>query len=300
VEKNRVLSLAILFVMLAFFQSTFAEEGYFQYKDYQICYEYFPARTEFQDNTPLVLVHGFMGSRTNFYPLITKLRGKIPIFTLDLLGFGDSSKPKVFTYSRSNLAESLASFIENSILEPVDLLGHSMGGEISLFLARNNPHLIKKLILVDSAAYSSTNHIPGWVLSLKPVSAPVIDIFLLNRPMMKYFLKRGFLSGKIPKVRLNSYVDSALKSKARVILDLARDNEGGIKKEEIQKITTPTLIIWGEDDEAVPLEIGRKLDQDLPDSRLVIIPGTAHLPFEEKPEVVSREVLKFTVHENSK
>lgn len=159
-EKKKVLSLAILLVILPLFQSAFAEEEYFQYKNYQICYEYYPARRVLKDKTPLILVHGFMGSRINFYPLIKELRGEIPIFALDLLGFGDSSKPKDFIYSRGNLAESLASFIENLMLGPVNVLGHSMGGEISLFLARNNPHLIKKLILVDSAAYASTDNIP--------------------------------------------------------------------------------------------------------------------------------------------
>jgi len=88
-------------------------------------------------------------------------------------------------------------------------------------------------------------------------------------------------------------VDAALKTKASVILALARDNEGGIGKEAIQKIKVPTLIIWGEEDEAVPLEIGRRLNQDLPDSRLVVIPEAAHLPFEEKKEVVAQEVLEF-------
>lgn len=111
--------------------------------------------------------------------------------------------------------------------------------------------------------------------------------------MLKYFLNQGSLSEDISEERLNSYVNSALQTEARVILDLARDNEAGIKGEEIQEIKIPTLIIWGEDDEAVPLEIGRKLDQDLPDSRLVIIPGTGHLPFEEKTEVVSQEILEF-------
>ena len=292
-EKKKYLSIAILLVMLAFFQSSSGEERYFQYGDYRICYEYFPARTELKDEPALVLVHGFMGSKTNFYPLIQELRGEVPIFALDLLGFGDSSKPKGFVYSRSNLAKSLASFIENSVREPVNVVGHSMGGEVSLFLARDNPQLIKRLILIDSAAYSSSNSIPGWIIYLKPISAPLIDVFLLNRPMMKYFFNRGFLSGDIAEERFNSYVDSALKTKARVVLALARDNEGGFKKEEIQEINIPALVIWGEDDKAIPLELGRTLDQDLPHSRLVIVPDAAHLPFEEKPDVVSQEILKF-------
>lgn len=292
-EKMKLLSVVVLLVILTLPQGGFAEERYYQYGDYEICYEYHPARPELKDKTPLVLIHGFMGSKANFYPLIQELNGEFPIFALDLLGFGESSKPKDFVYSRNNLADSVASFIETWIQRPVNLLGHSMGGEISLFLARDNPQLIENLILVDSAAYSSTNDIPGWVLYLKPVSAPIIDIFLLNRPTMKYFLRRGFLSGEIPEARLKSYVDSALMTKARVVLDLARDNEGGIREEEIREIKTPALIIWGEDDEAVPLAIGRRLDGDLPESRLFVVPESAHLPFEEKPEVVSREILKF-------
>jgi len=293
VEKMKLLSVVVLLVISTLPQGGFAEERYYRYGDYEICYEYHPARPELRDKTPLVLVHGFMGSKANFYSLIQELNGEFPIFALDLLGFGGSSKPRDFVYSRNNLADSVASFIATWIQRPVNLLGHSMGGEISLFLARDNPQLIENLILVDSVAYSSTNDIPGWVLYLKPVSAPIIDIFLLNRPTMKYFLRRGFLSGEIPKARLKSYVDSALMTKARVVLDLARDNEGGIGEEEIRAIKTPALIIWGEDDEAVPLEIGQRLDGDLPESRLVVVPGSAHLPFEEKPEIVSREILKF-------
>jgi len=244
-DKQKLLLLAVLVVIFVSSQSAFAEENYFHYRDYEIYYEYYPAGTEPEDRTPLVLVHGFMGSRTNFYPLIGELDGKLPIFALDLLGFGDSSKPADFTYSRGNLAGSLASFIEVNIARPVHLLGHSMGGEISLFLARNHPQLINKLILVDSVAYSSSNNFPGWVISLEPVSAPFIDIILLNRPVMRNFLKRGFLSDDLSAERQQSYVDAALKTKASVILALARDNEGGIGKEAIQKIKVPTLIIWG-------------------------------------------------------
>ncbi len=292
-DKQKLLLLAVLVVMFVSFQAAFAKGNHFQYGDYEIYYEYYPAGTGLEDKAPLLLVHGFMGSRTNFYPLIGELEGNFPIYALDLLGFGDSSKPADFTYSRNNLAGSLASFIEINIGRPVNLLGHSMGGEISLFLARNHPQLINKLILVDSAAYSSSDNFPGWVVFLEPVSAPFIDIFLLNRPVMRNFLNRGFVSGDLSEERQKSYVDAALKTKARVILALARDNEGGIGGEEIQEIEVPTLIIWGEDDEAVPVEIGRRLNQDLPDSRLVVIPKTAHLPFEEEKEVVAGEILAF-------
>jgi pimeloyl-ACP methyl ester carboxylesterase len=59
------------------------------------------------------------------------------------------------------------------------------------------------------------------------------------------------------------------------------------------RITVPTLIIWGRQDKVIPLLIGRMLDDALPDSELVVIERTAHIPQEETPEAVIPLVLKF-------
>ncbi|MEO6103611.1 MAG: alpha/beta fold hydrolase, partial [Pseudoxanthomonas sp.] len=111
------------------------------------------------DAPTLVMIHGFTGSKENWYPLAARLRGRYRLVIPDLPGWGDSERIKGADYGFVAQSERLAAFIEH--VAPagsataggngVVLLGHSMGGGIASLTAANHPHAIGRIGLFDAA-----------------------------------------------------------------------------------------------------------------------------------------------------
>jgi 3-oxoadipate enol-lactonase len=105
--------------------------------------------------SPLVLCHGFTGSSHDFALQVGALSESQTVITLDQRGHGLSTKTRQTAgYTLEQLTEDLIGFIEQVADAPVDLLGHSMGGRVSLGVALDRPDLIRSLILMDTSAWS--------------------------------------------------------------------------------------------------------------------------------------------------
>ncbi len=104
---------------------------------------------------PLVLCHGYTGSSHDFALQVDALAEHRRVIALDQRGHGRSTKTKeAATYTIDQLTDDLASFIAAVGGGPVDLLGHSMGGRVSLGVALARPDLVRSLILMDTSVWS--------------------------------------------------------------------------------------------------------------------------------------------------
>jgi len=74
------------------------------------------------------------------------------------------------------------------------------------------------------------------------------------------------------------------------MIRLMRHREGDLSQQELKKIDTPSILIWGREDKSVPLVIAERLKSDLSNSRLVVVDNAGHLICEEKPEEISKEL----------
>ncbi len=72
-----------------------------------------------------------------------------------------------------------------------------------------------------------------------------------------------------------------------------RHREGDLEPEDLKKVQNPALLIWGEEDRVVPVSVGKRLHDDLPDSILYSLKDTGHLVPEERPEFVSERIFEF-------
>lgn len=107
------------------------------------------------DGTPFMLCHGFSGSSHDFATHIESLATTRGVATVDHRGHGRSEKlGDTDRYSLDRLAADLVELLDTQIGRPVDLLGHSMGGAISLRVTLNRPDLVRSLILMDTSAWS--------------------------------------------------------------------------------------------------------------------------------------------------
>ena len=250
---------------------------------------------------PVLCLHGLGASTHSFREFREPLSQQHKLILIDFKGFGASPKPKDKHYAIEEHADLILQFIAEHDLRNLTLIGNSFGGAVSLLvslrLCEARLGRLKRLILIDSGGYNL--HLPTH---LKMLRTPILGSLVLHLLPPKLsaltVLKDSYYHDKkITREQIDAYARPIAATGGRhALLETAKqiipkDYEDLIKK--YPRITVPTLIIWGRQDKVIPLLIGRMLDEALPDSKLVVIDETAHIPQEETPEAVIPLVLKF-------
>lgn len=253
------------------------------------------------DGKPIILLHGFGGNLRSWHIISKPLALKNKLFLIDLKGFGLSDKPLDDKYSASDQADIISDFIQKNKFKNLTLVGHSLGGAIALITyiklmeKKNNP--VKSLILISSPAYKQK--VPEFTRLLKiPLLNKLLLVFLPDHFGTKMVLKRCFFDDKkISEKIVENYSDflessgsfDALITTAKEILPKNIDEITSKYKD----IKIPVLLIWGENDQTISLSIGQRLEKDLPNAKLAVIPECGHLPPEEKPQELVKLISEF-------
>lgn len=250
----------------------------------EIYYEYYENKSAKQT---FVLLHGFLSSSFSFRKMIPLMAANYKVVNIDLPPFGKSGKSHQFKYSYENMAETLIQLLENLHLGDVILVGHSMGGQICLNIAHQKPSIVKQIVLLSSSSY-----LP------RMKKAMIYSSYLPFFPFyVKKYLEKSGLEANLQNVVYNQkmideemrqgYMEPFLHNEIfRALSRMIRDREGDLDEKVLKTINTPCLLIWGSHDRVVPLSIGKRLKEDLPNSKLVVINDAGHLIPEEKPSQV--------------
>ena len=219
------------------------EEKYFSHKENRLKY------IELGSGKPVFFLHGGGIEALTYKKFLQKLAEKYHVIAPDLPFFGKSSLPKNMTEGIETLAALLSSFHFNQVA----LIGHSMGGFMSLKLSEENPK-ISALIIVNSAGIK--NNYSGIKIFYQFFVKRTLNEFLLCNFPIFFLILWHF--GK-------NFFRLILKAK----LFLAAKNE--LLKDDLptlEKIKTSTLILWGEDDELFSREIAQTFQQKILGSEL--------------------------------
>ena len=246
----------------------------------------------------LVFIHGFGAASHYWRELEEHFAGTYNTVALDLKGFGYSDKPKDGKYRVSDQADLVKAFIEAKNLANIILVGHSMGGAVALLTSLTlPPDKVKGLILLDSASYGQ--ELPDFIKLLRtPVLNTVGPALLPDRLLVKKMLQKVFYDQtKITDAMIQQYTSYlkypgahyALRQTAKQIIP---ENVDEIIDQTIN-LKIPVLIIWGENDQVLPLSSGQRLHYDIKDSEFVIIPESGHDPHEEKPAETIQAMTSF-------
>jgi pimeloyl-ACP methyl ester carboxylesterase len=251
---------------------------------------------------PLLCLHGLGGSIYSWreFKKAAELK-KYQLILIDMKGAGDSPKPRDKHYSTPEQANLIYEFILEKDLKGVTLVGNSYGGAVSLLVAIKlgelAPERFKRLILIGSGGYN-------WKLPshLKILRTPVVGWLALhlrsNRKNASTVLDESYYDDdKITDPQVDEYARPlGLDNGRYALIQMAKQ---AIPKniDEItckyQNIRVPTLILWGERDDVIPLEIGERLHCAIRTSELHIIPKAGHIPQEEQPAATIAHIVKF-------
>jgi pimeloyl-ACP methyl ester carboxylesterase len=259
----------------------------------EIYYERFNNQ-EKEDASVLLLIHGFLGSSFTFRTLIPYLTKEFTIYSIDLPGFGESEKSRTFQYTLSNFGQLVMDFIREMKLEKVHIIGHSMGGQVGLHVAKNEPTLVQKLVLIGCSAYIKKAN--RWIRSSSyiPFFSYGLRHWVLKKDIRKNLLDVVYDPNLINDEMINGYRKQFLDNQFyHSLLRFIRYREGDLESDELLKIKHPCLLIWGKEDKVVPVGLGHRLHHDLQNSTLKIYKNTGHLLPEEIPDKLYQDIREF-------
>ncbi|NPC93956.1 alpha/beta hydrolase [Bacillus sp. WMMC1349] len=258
----------------------------------EIYYEYYKN----PGKTTLILIHGFLSSSFCYRKIIPLLKDEFNLVAIDLPPFGQSEKSRTFVYSYQNMAKIIIKLAELLNIDEAILVGHSMGGQISLYAVKEKPELFKKVVLLCSSAYLKKSppslifgsHIPYFYLYIKR--------WLAKQGVLENLRNVVYNASLIDQEMMNGYLKPFLDDRIfKALTRLIRHREGDLSSDVLKEIEVPSLLIWGEEDRIVPLQIGERLHHDLPNSTFYVLKQTGHLVPEENPDFVSDKIANFSL-----
>ena len=216
---------------------------------------------------PVVLVHGLASSSRCWERTVPSLQADHRLLLVDLFeaatgGFGLEA-------AAAELSLELAS----RRVRGADLVGHSMGGLIALHVAASWPAMVSSLVLVDVPALRPIRR--GRVAQIGAVARSSISVQASAVSLVVGSLMRTNPLSVLAAIRATMAADLAPQAAAAAAAAI------------------PTLLVWGADDHIVPVEVGERLERQMPAATLVIIPGAGHQPMWERPDAFNTALRAF-------
>lgn len=247
----------------------------------------------------VLLLHGFGGFLETWAFNLPPLSKRYRVYAIDLPGHGLSDKIKN-CYTTAFAIESANDILEALGVSQAALIGHSLGGAVSVNIALSLPERVSKLILIDCAGLSRT--LP-WLYRLS--SLPVLGKILMSlavKPTLEHSIKRLFYS---PPVLSQEMIDIILKNSSQpgvreTLIRIIRQNVGlrgphpeALLIERLPQLKVPTLFVHGAQDRVFPLEHVRDAFSMAPNSRVKIFDQCGHCPHIEKAVEFNEVALEF-------
>ena len=246
-----------------------------------------------KDQPSLVLLHGLMGCAETFVPLMQQLDPGQHVIALDLPGAGHSERRPDIDPRLATTAEQVSHILDDLHLRRPILVGHSHGGAVAMSVAAHHRQSIGSLVLISPAHpyFDEADPLIRFYLS-KPgqLFAHLMPWFPEWIQMIGLRRMAGPQSWDTPE-RLKPYRDN-LRTPGTIyhllrLLQTWHNDMAGLRRSLRRPLETPTLVLWGDCDAAVPLRSAPELRAHLLHSQLIILPGVGHRPAEEAPTLVA-------------
>ena len=246
------------------------------------------------DAPTVVMLHGFTGSKENWYPLAAALGGRYRVLIPDLPGWGESERKPGAVYGFTEQAANVEAFIRAlSPGKPVVLLGHSMGGGIAAMAAARYPREIAKVGLLDAAGVRFKDNAFGL-----DVLAGRNPFAVEDEASLKRYIDIVFHDAKA-KPWLPWPASTALIRKRRadagfeqdVLARIGRSEDSLLPGQEAANIRQPALLLWCRQDAVIDASALELYAQRIPQARKVLLDGCGHMSLMERPAEVAGAVV---------
>lgn len=253
----------------------------------------------------LLLIHGVGDKSASWEPVHAKLAQRFTVIAPDLLGHGESDKPRA-DYSLPAFANGMRDLLAVLGIDRVTVVGHSFGGGVAMQFAYQYPHLVERLVLVSAGGVESDVSFAlrfaampmgseALAMVRVPGALPAMRVF--GRAVQALLGSTKFGRDAVDTVRLlEGFKDpTALAAFARTLRSVV-DGRGQYvtmldRSYLVESI--PVQIIWGEDDVVIPVSHARTAHAAMAGSRLAIFEKSGHVPHHDHPDRFVEVVERF-------
>jgi 2-hydroxy-6-oxonona-2,4-dienedioate hydrolase len=239
-------------------------------------------------NKHLLFIHGLGSSSDRWLdiPQALSLAGFHSI-ALDLPGFGASDKPST-DYTIDYFTEMVADFMRQKQLDMqnTSLIGHSLGGYIAAHLASDSN--ADRLVLIDTSGM-----LKGPTLLLQEYAAAAENP---SKESVRRVLEKMVADPiRIPQALVDGFIYRIKQEGAQAAFQSAYENSvnSQLGTKRLERIKSPTLLIWGKMDRLIPLEYLQVFEENMPYAVSLVIDDSGHAPFAEKPAIVCEALRMF-------
>lgn len=236
------------------------------------------------DDKSILLLHGLGGSLERWSKVIPFFSNNYRLIIPDIVGFGYSDKPHV-EYSIEFFIKFIENFIQALNIDNLYVIGSSFGGLLALEFAIKFPKKVNKLVLLSPA---------GMMNRVTPtlnlyISAALYPTFY---NVATAYYEMVYDPRSVTEASIRDFINRMSLNNAKYAFMstlISLKNNPDLK--DRLKINIPTLLIWGKDDQLMPLKYAK--DFKIPNSKLVIFNNCGHYPHVEKVEEFNKTVFQF-------
>lgn len=235
----------------------------------------------------IVLIHGSNSSLHTWEPWVQRLGGQYRIVSLDLPGHGLTGRYPSGDYDYPIFVDVVDKVLVKLGIARAVIGGNSMGGGVTRMYALAHPEKVQAMILVDAAGA------PRWEARKAPIGFRIARMPIL-RDVAKIITLRSMVESSLQtSVSVKSVVTDAAVDRYWELLRYPGNRAATIKRfsythnnhpatnEKLARLQIPTLILWGEEDNLIPVRSANWFADAIPGSRLIIYPKVGHVPMEE-------------------
>jgi len=244
----------------------------------------------------VVLIHGQGGSWQWWLRILPQLSKHARVVALDLPGFGNSDPVgagKVF----DGHVGAVVGLLDHLGISEAVVVGHSMGGLVSLRVAVEHPERVSGLALTNAGGIRlSTIRLQFILLGLQLVARmlaqPRVSLRIARTSWMRSALMAGAIHSKL-SVTTELAVELLPRMASPGYVASLREGAEALARVKPEDVGCPSLVVWGERDRILPLSVGIEMSTTIPDARLVTLPEVAHCAMIEAPDRLTELLAPF-------
>lgn len=272
-----------------------------------------------QTKPAMILVHGFGANCQHWRRNISQLAETgLRVYAMDLLGFGMGDKPSPgtidadgepvvynFDYWTAQLQQFIDDIVQPHTKRPVFFVANSIGAMVTMQAAVQQPSVCAAQVFISPSLRQLNVRKRSW---FQDITAPLLMKLLSYRPLGAFFLDSLAKPEQLRRVLLSAYqvgeaVDDQLldilgkpaytEGALEVFLAFIMYDDGPIPEDFLPVLEQPSMIIWGEDDQFEPFELGQAMRHYSIVEKFVGLPGVGHCAHDEKPEECNKLIGEF-------
>lgn len=206
------------------------------------------------------------------------------VYCLDMPGFGESDEPKK-GWNLDEYIDFVIKFIKDQGIKELDLIGHSNGGRIIIKLMEREglDFKVNKIILIGSAG----------IVHKKKLSQKVkVRLFKISKKIVEMKAIKAMFPNLVSKLK-NSFGSEDYRNASPIMKECLVKLVNEDVRECLPRIKAPTLLLWGENDTATPIEDAYLMEKLIPDAGLVKIENCTHYVFLERAAYINTIISTF-------